>query len=30
MDALCTMLDSCVKDIEDQLAQIENVQWIWK
>jgi len=30
MDALCTMLDSSVRDVEDQLAEIENVQWVWK
>ena len=30
MDALCTMLECSVKDVEDQLAEIENVQWIWR
>jgi hypothetical protein len=30
MDALCTMLDSSVRDVEDQLAEIEKVHWIWK
>lgn len=30
MDGLCTMLECSVKDVEDQLAQFENVQWVWK
>ena len=30
MDALCTMLDSSVRDVEDQLAEIEKIHWIWK
>jgi hypothetical protein len=30
MDGLCTMLEGSVKDVEDQLAQIDNVQWVWK
>jgi hypothetical protein len=30
MDGLCTMLECSVKDVEDQLAQIDNVQWVWK
>jgi len=30
VDALCTMLECSVKDIEDQLAEIEIVQWIWR
>jgi len=30
MDALCTMLECSVRDVEEQLAEIENVQWIWR
>jgi nitrogen permease regulator 2-like protein len=30
MDALCTMLESSVRDIEDQLSEVDNVQWIWR
>jgi len=30
MDALCTMLECSMRDVEDQLAEIENIQWIWR
>jgi len=30
MDGLCTMLECSVKDVEEQLAQIDHVQWVWK
>jgi nitrogen permease regulator 2-like protein len=30
MDALCTMLECSVKDVEDQLASVDNLEWVWK
>jgi nitrogen permease regulator 2-like protein len=30
MDALCTMLECSMQDVEDQLAEMEHIQVIWR
>jgi nitrogen permease regulator 2-like protein len=30
VDALCTLLECSVRDMEEQLADIGNVKWIWR
>jgi len=30
MDTLCTMLECSVRDMEEQLADFDNIQWIWR
>ena len=30
MDALCTLLECSVRDMEEQFADIDNIQWIWR
>jgi hypothetical protein len=29
-DALCTLLECSIQDVEDQLAEFDNLQWIWR